>query len=67
MPSNSGSEGEESVEETPVYKSSGHNSFSLKEAVRIAQSNNFMGLMCTSRLLVRVPVIVLFFHPKSNR
>ena len=35
-----------------VTKSSGRNSMSVKEAVRIAQSNNFMGLMCTSRLLV---------------
>lgn len=25
---------------------------SVKEALRIAQSNNFMGLMCTSQLLV---------------
>ena len=32
--------------------SSGHSSMSVKEAVRIAQSNNFMGLVCTSRLLV---------------
>ena len=32
--------------------SSGHNSMSVKEAVRIAQSNNFMGLICSSRLLV---------------
>lgn len=27
---------------------------SIKEAVRIAQSNNFMGLVCNSRLLVSV-------------
>lgn len=26
---------------------------SVKEAVRIAQSNNFMGLICNARLLVR--------------
>lgn len=26
---------------------------SVKEAVRVAQSNNFMGLICSSRLLVR--------------
>lgn len=25
---------------------------SIKEAVKIAQSNNFMGLVCSSRLLV---------------
>ena len=34
-------------------ESSGHGSMSVKEAVRIAQSNNFMGLICHSRLLVR--------------
>lgn len=37
--------------EWPVY-SSGRTTTSVKEAVRIAQSNNFMGLMCSSRLLV---------------
>lgn len=31
---------------------------SIKEAVRIAQSNNFMGLICTSRLLELVPALV---------
>ncbi len=31
---------------------SGRRKFSIKEAVRIAQSNNFMGLICCSRLLV---------------
>ena len=35
-----------------VVTSSGHHSMSVKEAVRIAQSNNFMGLVCSSRLLV---------------
>lgn len=38
--------------------SSGHHSMSVKEAVRIAQSNNFMGLVCSSRLLVRLPPLV---------
>ena len=36
----------------PVVPSSGHHSISVKEAVRIAQSNNFMGLVCNSTLLV---------------
>lgn len=31
---------------------------SLKEAVRIAQSNNLMGLICTSRLLELVPALI---------
>lgn len=35
-----------------IVRSNGHASISVKEAVRIAQSNNFMGLMCNSRLLV---------------
>lgn len=35
-----------------VVASSGRHSMSIKEAVRIAQSNNFMGLVCSSRLLV---------------
>jgi len=36
----------------------GRMSTSIKEAVRIAQSNNFMGLVCTSRLLDLVPALV---------
>lgn len=42
---------------TPVSKAiqiSGRRTLSVKEAVRIAQSNNFMGLICCSRLLVSV-------------
>lgn len=35
-----------------IVPSNGHASISIKEAVRIAQSNNFMGLMCNYRLLV---------------
>lgn len=35
-----------------VSPSSGRSSMSVKEAVQIAQSNNFMGLVCSSRLLV---------------
>ena len=35
-----------------MVEMSGRGSMSVKEAVRIAQSNNFMGLVCTSRLLV---------------
>lgn len=32
--------------------SDGRNSMSIKEAVRVAQSNNFMGLVCSSQILV---------------
>lgn len=43
--------------EWPLY-SSGRTTTSVKEAVRIAQSNNFMGLMCSSRLLELVPALI---------
>ncbi|KAL9016963.1 MAG: hypothetical protein Q9185_005702 [Variospora sp. 1 TL-2023] len=43
---------------SPLPCSDGHNSISVKEAVRIAQSNNFMGLVCSSRLLNLVPALV---------
>lgn len=39
-------------EDTSVSTSNGHNALSIKEAVRVAQGNNFMGLICSSRLLV---------------
>jgi CDK inhibitor PHO81 len=39
-----------------AVKSSGRRTTSIKEAVRIAQSNNFMGLICNSRLLVSLTV-----------
>jgi CDK inhibitor PHO81 len=35
-----------------AISSSGRRTTSIKEAVRIAQNNNFMGLICVSRLLV---------------
>ncbi|KAI9776676.1 MAG: phosphate system positive regulatory protein pho81, partial [Candelina submexicana] len=49
---------EELLPETDVIQSSGRQSISVKEAVRIAQSNNFMGLICCSRLLDVVPALV---------
>ncbi|KXT17637.1 hypothetical protein AC579_10152 [Pseudocercospora musae] len=36
----------------------GRTDMSIKESVRIAQSNNFMGLICTSRLLELVPALI---------
>ncbi|KAI9049907.1 hypothetical protein LZ554_006054 [Drepanopeziza brunnea f. sp. 'monogermtubi'] len=42
---------------TPVL-SSGRRTTSIKEAVRIAQNNNFMGLICSSRLLDMVPALI---------
>ena len=41
------------LEGSPAIRSSGKRTTSIKEAVRIAQNNNFMGLICCSRLLVR--------------
>ncbi|KAK1761323.1 ankyrin repeat protein nuc-2 [Echria macrotheca] len=39
-------------------QSSGRRASSIKDAVRKAQSNNFMGLICCSRLLGMVPALV---------
>ncbi|KAI1471818.1 SPX domain-containing protein [Daldinia caldariorum] len=51
--------GREDVMLSPsVIQSSGRRRFSVKETVRIAQSNNFMGLVCCSRLLNMVPALV---------
>ncbi|KAI1855151.1 hypothetical protein JX265_006707 [Neoarthrinium moseri] len=41
-----------------VIQSSGRRTSSIKEVVRIAQGNNFMGLICSSRLLDMVPALV---------
>ncbi|KAL8691339.1 MAG: hypothetical protein Q9218_003407 [Villophora microphyllina] len=46
------------VRDASSNASSGHNSLSVKEAVRIAQSNNFMGLVCSARLLSLVPALI---------
>ena len=42
-----------------AVKSSGRRTTSIKEAVRIAQNNNFMGLICNSRLLASSHLTVL--------
>lgn len=42
------------VDSMPYVNSSGRASMSIKESARIAQSNNFMGLICRSSLLVRL-------------
>ncbi|WEW55574.1 phosphate system positive regulatory protein pho81 [Emydomyces testavorans] len=42
----------------PLICCSGRASMSIKEAARIAQSNNFMGLMCRSSLLNVMPALV---------
>ena len=41
-----------------MVASAGRTDMSIKESVRIAQSNNFMGLICSSRLLGLVPALV---------
>ncbi|KAL8784263.1 MAG: hypothetical protein Q9213_004085 [Squamulea squamosa] len=47
-----------SASSTPRVNGDDRNSFSVKEAVRTAQSNNFMGLVCRSRLVDLVPALV---------
>ncbi|KAB8076303.1 ankyrin repeat protein nuc-2 [Aspergillus leporis] len=42
----------------PDINSSGRASMSIKESARIAQSNNFMGLICRSSLLNVVPALI---------
>lgn len=44
--------------EAGILSSCGRTNMSIKESVRIAQSNNFMGLVCSSRLLDLVPALV---------
>lgn len=44
--------------EGKTIHSDGRSSTSLKEAVRVAQSNNFMGLVCSSRILNAVPALI---------
>ncbi|KAI2794315.1 Ankyrin repeat protein nuc-2 [Penicillium oxalicum] len=46
------------VDAMPHVHSSGRASMSIKESARIAQSNNFMGLICRSSLLNVVPALV---------
>ncbi|KAG9236206.1 hypothetical protein BJ875DRAFT_236963 [Amylocarpus encephaloides] len=45
-------------EASTATMNSGRRITSIKEAVRIAQDNNFMGLICVSRLLDMVPALV---------
>ncbi|CAG8978194.1 hypothetical protein HYALB_00011429 [Hymenoscyphus albidus] len=52
-----GREGEV-IDASNAISSSGRRTTSIKEAVRIAQDNNFMGLICVSRLLDMVPALV---------
>ncbi|GKU00832.1 hypothetical protein FLAG1_01460 [Fusarium langsethiae] len=49
---------EETLGGNDMALSSGRRSASIKEVVRIAQSNNFMGLICYSPLLDMVPALV---------
>ncbi|EFY87862.1 Ankyrin repeat protein nuc-2 [Metarhizium acridum CQMa 102] len=45
---------EDNILEENMLRPSGRRGTSIKEVVRIAQSNNFMGLICYSKLLVSV-------------
>ncbi|KAH8899536.1 ankyrin repeat protein nuc-2 [Thozetella sp. PMI_491] len=48
----------ESGQVEPMLEVSGGSAYSIKEVVRTAQSNNFMGLICCSRLLDMVPALI---------
>ena len=41
-----------------MVHSCGRTDLSIKESVRIAQSNNFMGMICRARLLELVPALI---------
>lgn len=43
---------------THIVQSSGRTTVSVKEAVQIARDNNFMGLICSSRLLDLAPALI---------
>jgi len=43
---------------TYIVQSSGRTTISVKEAVQIAKDNNFMGLICSSRLLSLAPALI---------
>lgn len=45
---------ESSNQPAGAVESSGRTQISVKEAVQIARDNNFMGLICSSRLLVSI-------------
>jgi CDK inhibitor PHO81 len=53
---------------THIIQSSGRTTTSVKEAVQIARDNNFMGLICSSRLLVSIPqdTICLFTNKSQS-
>ncbi|KAK4998676.1 phosphate system positive regulatory protein pho81 [Elasticomyces elasticus] len=53
-----GATSDKTTTEATIIKSDGGNSMSVKEAVRVAQNNNFMGLICSSRLLDLVPALI---------
>lgn len=49
-----------------AIQTSGRRTTSIKEAVRTAQNNNFMGLICSSRLLVSCTVIQQIKRPLTR-
>ncbi|KAL8668840.1 MAG: hypothetical protein Q9168_006546 [Polycauliona sp. 1 TL-2023] len=53
-----GSENSNNASTHAAHVGDDRNSFSVKEAVRTAQSNNFMGLICKSRLVDLVPALI---------
>ncbi|KAF2266700.1 hypothetical protein CC78DRAFT_458686 [Lojkania enalia] len=47
-----------SPDQSQMIQSSGRTTISVKEAVQIARDNNFMGLICSSRLLDLAPALI---------
>ena len=52
-----GTEALDAQTDASSVQNSGRSIMSVKEAVQIARNNNFMGLMCSWRLLVSQPSI----------
>ena len=53
----------QSNEQSPAVVSDGRRTTSVKEAVRVAKDNNLMGLICCSRLLVRLTYLPNHHQP----
>ena len=52
---------EPTTDVTENAKELGRTTFSIKEAVQVARNNNLMGMICSSKLLVRPD----FFHERG--
>lgn len=53
-----GADAQSAAHAVHAIQSSGRTTISVKEAVQIARDNNFMGLICSSRLLDLAPALI---------